>query len=109
MGRMSRSSPPQAAQGVAVRLASFVLERFPFALSAVQEVIEASGASRAWGHSAERDASRIESFRVVFRRELKRVVDSIALGDLANPTPGVAPERRMESALKELLQACDAF
>ena len=102
---MPRSSPTQAAQGVAVRLASFVLERFPFALSVVQEVLEASGASRV----GERDASRIESFRVVFRKELTRALDSSALGDVSDPTPGVTPDRRIGAARKELIDACDGF
>src|SRR5688572_23864231 len=102
-------SPSQAAQGVAVRLASFVLERFPFALSIVQEVLDASGADRVGDSTAERDASRIESFRAVFRRELKRALDSMAVGDTLDPTPGVTRDRRIEAARKELLDACDGF
>ena len=105
---MPRSSPAQAAPGVAVRLASFVLERFPFALTVVQEVLDASGAARVESR-AERDASRIESFRVVFRKELRRALDSGAVGDLADPTPGVAPDRRIGAARKELIDACDGF
>ena len=102
---MPRSSPAKAAPGVAVRLTSFVLERFPFALGVVQESLEACGA---W-QIAERDASRIESFRVAFRRELKRTLDAVTIGDVTDPTPGVAPGQRWNSARKELVDACDGF
>jgi 2-oxoisovalerate dehydrogenase E1 component len=102
---MPRSSPAQAAPGVAVRLTSFVLERFPFALGVVQESLEACGA----GQIADRDASRIESFRVAFRRELKRTLDAVTVGDVTDPTPGVTPGQRWNSARKELVDACDGF
>jgi 2-oxoisovalerate dehydrogenase E1 component len=91
--------------GVAARLAGFVLERFPFALPIVREVIDACGGVRL----RERDAPRIESFRVAFRRELKRATDALEIGDAGEPTPGVTPGRRLEAARQELLSACDGF
>ena len=62
---MPRAVPAHAATGVAARLGAFVLERFPFALSMVQEVLAASGATRL----RERDAAAIESLRLVMRRD----------------------------------------
>ncbi|MBI4485930.1 MAG: hypothetical protein HY655_07960, partial [Acidobacteria bacterium] len=62
-------TPAQA--GVGGRLAAFVVERFPFALAPVREALEACGADRI----ADRDAPRLESFRVVFRRELNRALE----------------------------------
>jgi 2-oxoisovalerate dehydrogenase E1 component len=99
--------PVQASAGasVAARLAAFALERFPFALSSVQEVLDACGAERL----GERDASAIESFRAAFRKELKRILHAIDVGDVADPTPGVSGRVRFESARTELIEGCDGF
>jgi 2-oxoisovalerate dehydrogenase E1 component len=98
-------SRTQAEPGIAIRLGAFVLERFPFALTVVQEVLESCGASRL--HA--RDSSQIESFRIAFRRDLKRALASISIGELPEPTPGVSPVQRFEAARNELLAACDGF
>ncbi|MGH9255611.1 MAG: alpha-ketoacid dehydrogenase subunit alpha/beta [Vicinamibacterales bacterium] len=98
-------SPPQAASGIATGLAAFVLERFPFALTIVREVIEACGAHRI----PDREAARIESFRVVFRKELRRVLDAVDLGDIDETTPGVSAAHRAHAACRELIDACDGF
>ncbi|HEY5617706.1 MAG TPA: thiamine pyrophosphate-dependent enzyme [Vicinamibacterales bacterium] len=98
-------SPAHATAGVATGLAAFVLERFPFALTIVREVLGACGADRL----ADGDASHIESFRVGFRRELKRVLDAIDLGDIDETTPGVSAVHRAHSACRELIDACDGF
>ena len=102
---MPRPVPTTTATGVAARLASFVLERFPFALAVVQEVLESSAASRI----AERDGAHIEFFRLEFKRELKRALEGTGADDLPDPTPGVSAGQRIESARNELVAACDAF
>jgi 2-oxoisovalerate dehydrogenase E1 component len=96
---------PLARAGVGGRLAAFVLERFPFALGPVREALEACGANRI----PERDASRIESLRIVFRHELSRTLEPVDLGDLPDPTPGTSAPLRLEDARRELVDACDGF
>ena len=103
-GFMPRSRT-QSEPAIAIRLGAFVLERFPFALTVVQDVLETCGA----GRLRERDASQIESFRIAFRRELKRALAAISIGDLSEPTPGVSPGQRFDAARRELLSACDGF
>src|SRR5688572_21232880 len=100
---MPRPASASTSTSVSTRVASFVLERFPFALLLVQEALDVSGAARV----RERDASAIESLRVTFRRELKRSLDALPIGDLPEPTPGVTAQRRIEAARRELLDACD--
>ena len=102
---MSRPVPSSVAAGVASRLASFVLERFPFALQVVQEALESCGASKI----AERDGAHVEFFRLEFRRELKRALEGTSAADLPDPTPGITADRRLEAARNELVGACDAF
>src|SRR5439155_3819019 len=82
-----------------------VLERFPFALPMVREVIDACGGDRL----RERDAAQIESFRVAFRGELKRAAATIDPGEAGEPTPGITPSKRLDAARQELLSACDDF
>jgi 2-oxoisovalerate dehydrogenase E1 component len=94
-----------ARAGVGGRLAAFVLERFPFALAPVRETLEACGADRI----PDRDAPRLESFRLVFRRELNRTLEVVDLGDVPEPTPGTAAAGRLDAARRELAEACDGF
>jgi 2-oxoisovalerate dehydrogenase E1 component len=93
------------AAGIGARLGAFVLERFPFAFVIVREVAEACGADRL----TDRDGSRIESFRPTFRRELRRALSVVDLGDLTETTPGVSAARRADTAAHELIEALDGF
>ena len=104
MSSMARQAPASASTGVAARLSSFVLERFPFALAIVQEALQSSAAK-----ISERDGAHIEFFRLEFRRELKRALEGTAAADLPDPTPGVSAGQRIEAARSELAAACDAF
>ncbi len=94
-----------ARAGVGGRLAAFVLERCPFALGPVREALEACGADRI----LERDAARVESFRIVFRQELNRALEPVDLGEVPDPTPGSSAPQRLDDARRELLDACDGF
>ena len=94
-----------ARAGVGNRLAAFALERFPFALAAVREALDACGADRL----GDRDAARIESFRIVFRQELKRALAAADLGDLGDTTPRISAPGRFEHARAELVGACDGY
>src|SRR5438876_4290439 len=86
---MSRSVPAHATTGVEARLAAFVVERFPFAIAAVQRARETSP----------RD----------LRTELRRQLRTIDVADLPETTPGVSAEERWKTAVDELLDAVDGF
>ena len=101
---MPKPVPVAAIPGVAGRLAAFVVERYPFALAAVQAALEPSGAMRI----SQRDASAIDALRPRLRHELsKRVtLDEVELPDT---TPGTSAGKRFDAAREELLDAVDGF
>src|SRR5258706_2903907 len=86
---MSRSVPASTATASAARLAAFVVERFPFAIAAIQRALDASP----------RD----------LRPEIQRQLRDIDVADLPETTPGVAAEDRWNAAVTELLDAVDGF
>ncbi len=86
---MSRSVPAHATTASTARLAAFVVERFPFAIAAVQRALETSP----------RD----------FRTELRRQLRSIDVADLPETTPGVGARERWNAAIAELIDAVDGF
>src|SRR6185369_6969137 len=94
---MARSAPAHASTGVHARLAAFVLERFPFALAAVQRALEAA------------PADRPDSARGNLRTEIQRQLRGVAIADLPDTTPGVVAEERWNAAVTELLDAVDGF
>jgi 2-oxoisovalerate dehydrogenase E1 component len=78
------------------RLMSFIVERYPFALAAVQEALAAcEAAARATDHGS------IEKLRPVLCRELTK--------QLGKTAPGVKAADRLEHAWDELVAACDGF
>ncbi len=91
--------------GVAGRLASFVVERYPFALAAVQQALESAGSGRVNG----RDAAALEALRPNLRTELARLLAAADVAELPETTPGVSARSRMAAAHDELLDACDGF
>ena len=99
---MPKSAPVAATAGISGRVATFVVERYPFALAAVQDALEAAGAARV----GERDAAAIEALRGRVRKELGRALRSDA-ADLPDTTPGVAAQARLAAARVELVDACD--
>jgi 2-oxoisovalerate dehydrogenase E1 component len=82
--------------GVIERLEAFVLERFPFALSAIQRVIDA----RALPQPPTREA---------WLRALESELRAVDVSDLPEPTPGVAAVERWNHAVRDLLDAVDGF
>jgi 2-oxoisovalerate dehydrogenase E1 component len=88
---------------VADRLSSFVVERFPFALPAVQRALESCGAATA------ADQPAIEQLRSALCRELTKQLGEIAASDLPDTTPGVTASARLQAAADELVEACDGF
>src|SRR6185503_861335 len=98
---MARSVPAAAATASAARLTAFVVERFPFAVTAVQRAIEKSGGGgRAFSDPAKRRD---------LQTELKRQLRDIDVADLPETTPGVTAEERWDAAVTELLDAVDGF
>jgi 2-oxoisovalerate dehydrogenase E1 component len=81
--------------GVIERLESFVLERFPFALGAVQRVVAAR---------VPQPPTR-EAWIAALENELR----SIDVDDLPETTPGVAAKSRWNDSVRELLDAIDGF
>src|SRR5258705_7576816 len=92
---MARSTPAPTMAGVIERLEAFVLERFPFALGAVQRVA----------------AARVPqpSTREAWIRALESELRAINVGDLPETTPGVAATGRWKDAVRDLLDAIDGF
>ena len=86
------------------RLLSFVVERYPFALPAVQRALEScEQAARADNHHA------IDELRPVLCQELRQQLGNIAASDVPDTTPGVTAAARLQAARDELLEACDGF
>src|ERR687888_1594361 len=93
---MARSAPSPASTATAARLAAFVLERFPFAAAAVQQVISIS-------------AGRVLADPAELRDRIQRQLRDIDVRDLSETTPGVSAEERWNAAVTELLDAIDGF
>jgi 2-oxoisovalerate dehydrogenase E1 component len=89
---------------LADRLMSFVVERYPFALPAIQQALRVS---RAPERSV--DSALIEQLRTALADELRRQLDEIRVADLPETTPGVTADTRLQQARDELIQACDGF
>jgi 2-oxoisovalerate dehydrogenase E1 component len=89
---------------LADRLMSFVVERYPFALPAVQQALQSS-------RVAERstDPASIEHLRPILADELERQLDDVNASDLPETTPGVTAATRLQQARDELIEACDGF
>jgi 2-oxoisovalerate dehydrogenase E1 component len=96
---MSRSVPVPATTASSARLAAFVVERFPFAIAAVQEALSDSG-GRVLSDPAGRQT---------LRKELQRRLQTIDIADLPETTPGISAEDRWNTAVAELLDAVDGF
>ena len=80
---------------VASRFGAFIAERYPFALQAALDAIEASP-GRTDLHAA-------------FRTEIARLPRTPLPDDLADPTPRVSVEQRLDQARADLLDACEGF
>jgi 2-oxoisovalerate dehydrogenase E1 component len=86
-----------------LRLISFVIERYPFALPIVERALDSCPAPEQTSSSA------IDTFRASFRKALTDHSASIDIGGVPDPTPGVAAKERLNQARQELLDACDGF
>ena len=83
--------------GVGARLCAFVLERFPFALPIVQQLVK-TGEPRA-----------TEQGRASFRTALHKALSQLDASDLPETTSRVSATTRLEQATSALLDACEGF
>ena len=95
------SSTPVAA--LSKRFASFITERFPFALDDAREAFAAAGGVTA------ADEGAIETVRGRMGAELRTRLRHRAPADAEEVTPGVAGAQRFAAAVEELVEACDGF
>jgi 2-oxoisovalerate dehydrogenase E1 component len=109
---MARTPPVAAPADVAGRLRAFVLERFPFALPLVRDVLQsdAGRALVATNSAAEqpRDAASARA-RTSFIRALKESLARLDARGLPDTTPFVPAAQRLEQAKQALVDACDGF
>jgi 2-oxoisovalerate dehydrogenase E1 component len=103
---MPRSADISKLSGLESRLAAFVAERHPLALTVALEAYEAS-------RKAVRDegAAALDGIRTPFRRELaKRLYNLLTAPDgIDETTPGTTAVKRLEQARAEIVEACDGF
>jgi 2-oxoisovalerate dehydrogenase E1 component len=90
--------------GLTARFAAFVIERHPFALRPAVEAFRSVCAA-----DPGRDATAIESLRAPLREALRRQLTPVVPAGLPETTPGITASRRFESAVAEMVDACDGF
>ena len=100
---MAKGASTAARSGVAARLLAFVVERFPFALPVVQRALD--GVEAPAGQTPE----AIERLRATFARRLTTSVTDLDIAEIPETTPGVTAAQRLQSAARELIDACDGF
>ena len=88
---------------LADRLMSFVVERYPLALSAVRRALESCDLARV------ADQRTLEDLRPQFCQALEKSLGDISVNGVPDTTPGVTAATRLHSAHDELVAACDGF
>jgi 2-oxoisovalerate dehydrogenase E1 component len=83
---------------VATRFAAFVLERFPFALTAARAAFEAAAGT-----------PPAEDMRVRLAAELRARLPIKDLTGIGDTTPGTAAGDRLADAIDQVVAACDGF
>jgi len=86
-----------------LRLLSFVIERYPFAVPIVERALESCPVPDNASDAA------IGKFRQSFRKALANDSAALDLGGVPDPTPGVTAKQRLSQARQELLEGCDGF
>jgi 2-oxoisovalerate dehydrogenase E1 component len=86
------------------RLRAFVLERHPFALSIVDQVLEEIEAP-----DVKREPAAIEQLAERFRRAVGRAVAAHSTAGIPDTTPGVSASTRLKTATQELVEDLDGF
>jgi 2-oxoisovalerate dehydrogenase E1 component len=96
-------APTAAAATLGRQLASFVLERHPFAAGAASVAFDACG-----GHAA-RDESTIDALRAPFTRELRARLQPMFPDHAGETTPRVTAKDRFTGAINQVVEDCDGF
>ena len=99
-----RKTLPVAAPRIAAKLTAFVLERYPFAVALVQDLLDKSE-----DVSTRRDAAAIDAFRADFLTRLDQSLSRVRIEGIPDPTPQVSASERFDQARRELREACDSF
>ncbi|MGE5813188.1 MAG: thiamine pyrophosphate-dependent enzyme [Acidobacteriota bacterium] len=83
----------------------FVADRYPFALEAAVRAFEAAGGGRVTS------AADLQALRRELSRQLNLSLSTLDqhVRELGEITPRVSPERRLEQAIEEIVEACDGF
>jgi 2-oxoisovalerate dehydrogenase E1 component len=90
---------------VATRLAAFVAERYPFALTRVRRAFDAASRN-GFEDATDATIARLRSrFAEALRREL--AAEAVAVEAISETTPGMGGPARWSQALEELVSACD--
>src|SRR5580765_3747580 len=95
--------PQPIADSLRKEFGAFVLERYPFAATSAREALAAAS-----GVNPVLD-SGIDRLREPFAREFRVRLQRLAPIDLSEPTPGVSATERFESAVEDIVRACDGF
>jgi len=95
--------PQPIADSLRKEFGAFVLERYPFAATSAREALAAAS-----GVNPVLD-SGIDRLREPFAREFRARLQRLAPIDLSEPTPGVSATERFESAVEDIVRACDGF
>jgi len=90
-----------AAATLGRELASFVLERHPFAAAAASVAFDACG-----GHAA-RDEAAIDALRAPFARELRARLQPMFPDHAGQTTPRVTAKDRFSAAINDVIEDCD--
>src|SRR5205809_7616987 len=99
---MVRSVKLEKLTGISSRLGAFVAERYPFALDAALEALEAIA-----GTIAPRDEAGIDALPPVFRRALSRRLSAHPVPPgVGETTPRTTAAPRVEPAGTERVAAC---
>jgi 2-oxoisovalerate dehydrogenase E1 component len=100
---MARAPSVPPATDLARRLEAFVTERFPFAIAPVRAAFDACKGAVGL------DEASLDALRGKLESELRTRLQNVAPAERIETTPGVEAPQRFQSAVDELVQACDGF
>jgi len=111
MPLMTTDAPPQTTATLLARFAAFLAERHPFALKAGLGALSALIAEHVVNES---DPAAIDALRDPLRRSLApaltdALAPDVAVTNVPETTPGVSVNERLNSAVEEVIEDCQAF
>jgi 2-oxoisovalerate dehydrogenase E1 component len=100
---MARVSTIHPAADLARRLEGFVIERFPFAVAPVRAAFDSCKSA------VKTDEASLDALRRTFDKELRARLQNVAPSERIETTPGVEAPQRFQTAVNDLVVACDGF